>query len=187
MTRHSGYDPTHFDGVSNGYTGISGVLHNHYDQNLGPSVMPRTIGPTWIVEGHNSVDTHFLIDASATVSDPLTEDYFPITDTWPPGGFPTDEGYSAETRYGYYGVTVFGDNLTGAMDIVHVGATWDIAQVVTNDRNSILLDFYLRGTPGAGGGEYINVLIPEPATLGVLALGGVALLRRSRFLPVARK
>jgi hypothetical protein len=157
-----------------GYTGISGVLHQH----RGPLDTPEpSITPAAFVDLINPIDTHFLIDATATVEIPLAESYLPITDTWPPGGDPADEGYSAETRYGYYGVTVFGDNLTGAFDIINAGPTWDIAQVVTNDRNSILLDFYLGGTYEFEG-EYIHVLIPEPTALGLLALGGLALLRK---------
>ncbi|MHC4563530.1 MAG: PEP-CTERM sorting domain-containing protein, partial [Planctomycetota bacterium] len=82
---------------------------------------------------------------------------------------------SAETAYGYYGYVLFGDNLTGSMAIVNVGATWDIAQVVTNDVGSIEAFFFLSGVTG---GEIIQIPIPEPATMGLLTLGGLALLKR---------
>ncbi|MHC4562705.1 MAG: PEP-CTERM sorting domain-containing protein, partial [Planctomycetota bacterium] len=80
---------------------------------------------------------------------------------------------SAETAYGYYGYVLFGDNLTGSMAIVNVGATWDIAQVVTNDVGSVSMNFFLSGV---GGGE----VIPEPATMGLLVIGGLGALIRRR-------
>ncbi|MHC4563539.1 MAG: hypothetical protein ACYS8X_12300, partial [Planctomycetota bacterium] len=125
-TGNPSYDPTAFDGTAFGYTGISGVLHSHVDANQGQSVMTRTLGPAAVVAGHNAIDTQFLIDTTATIVVPLTENYLFISDStlpMPIGGVPGDAGYSAETAYGYYGYVLFGDNLTGSMAIVNVGAT----------------------------------------------------------------
>jgi hypothetical protein len=164
-TGDTGYDPFGFDGVNYGYTGITSTtdsLHQHRYIFDSPAIITFP-PPEWLRDGANWIDTHFLVydDGDIVATEPLSENY--LTN-------------SSEMYYGYYGETHFGDTLTGTFSTtVTSGATWDIAQVVTSDRSSIQLDFFLSGTAG---GEYVNVLIPGPATLSLLALGGLAVLRK---------
>jgi hypothetical protein len=59
------------------------------------------------------------------------------------------------------------------------GDTLFLESVFADDLGRIAIDFDVAGTSGA-----INALrltaVPEPATLGLLALGGLAMLRRRR-------
>ncbi|HDZ20079.1 MAG TPA: PEP-CTERM sorting domain-containing protein, partial [Phycisphaerae bacterium] len=57
--------------------------------------------------------------------------------------------------------------------------TLDLANIVVPFGETVTLLFFMNGT---GGGEVIDtsftVPIPEPATMGLLVLGGLAMLRR---------
>ena len=185
-TGDAGFDASAFDGVAFGYTGITAGalgsgLHQQYSTVLQPS------SPTLDGNYATATDTHFLdvvsgmlivTPPSETVNDmgPSNE----ASDALPPFNSPTF-GASSD----------FGSQLTGTF-AVDATPSLSLAQIVVEKRGGPLLgipfgssralvnlDFFISGTKG---GEVIHLgvgdVLPEPATMGLLALGGLAVLRR---------
>lgn len=169
-TGDPGYDPSAFDGISFGYTGITGMLHQHYSTVLEP---PPLATATLDSAYATAIDTHFLFPlASMLIVTAPSEDV---------SFAPSAEATDAPVPFDAFADTDFGTYLTGAFEVT-AAPVLDLAYVVVPAHSGhsfwspVKLDFYLSGTKG---GEYIYD-IPEPATLALLSLGGVALLRRKR-------
>jgi len=182
------FDASAFDGVAFGYTGItSGVfnagtgLHNEYS----PALQATT--PTLDGQFPTAIDTHFL---------DLLGNMLVIA---APSELNADMGPSAEAvtvlpPFDVFGATDFGSQLTGTFALT-AAPSLSVAQIVIRDPRGagetlagvplgagvVSLDFFMSGT---GGGETFLFdigVIPEPATMSLLAIGGVAaLIRRKR-------
>ena len=167
-TGDAGLDPSAFDGLNFGYTGITGMLHQHYSMIFDP---PPLATATLDSAYATAIDTHFLFPLAAMliVTAP-SEDVFLA---------PSLEATDAAVPFDGFADTDFGAQLTGVFAVT-AAPVLDLAYVVVPAHSGhsfwspVKLDFYLSGTKG---GEYIYD-IPEPATLALLSMGGVALLRR---------
>ena len=192
-TGDSDFDPSAFDGVAFGYTGItSGVfnagtgLHEHYSTAFDAET-PHT-GLTYAT----AMDTHFVNDLGDML---IITTPFEVVD---PNLYPNDMGPSSEDDGQYlgspqnlFGDVAFNSFLTGTFALD--GATSvTFAQIVIRDPGGPLegmafgtgvvsLDFMMSGTRG---GDVIHLdigVVPEPTTMSLLALGGAgALIRRRR-------
>jgi hypothetical protein len=185
-TGDAGYDASAFDGVAFGYTGItSGVfnsgtgLHQQYSTVLQPT------SPTLDGNYASATDTHFLdVTANMLVVTPPSEAMNDIG--------PSSEASDALPPFndvGTFGAsTDFGSQLTGTF-AVDATPSLSLAHLVIRDTPALFawsfgtgqvsFDFFISGTKG---GEVIrfDLGLPEPATLGLLALGGLTLLKRRR-------
>lgn len=178
-TGDAGYDPSSFDGMNSGYTGFTGKLHQHYSLALGTSTATADSVPY-----ADSIDTHFLNVLADMLIEEAPNETIALVGSY--------EASTAPYPYDVLGDTDFGDQLTGVFAITPTGPRWDIAQIVMPwhlaapwfwpraGGEELFFDFYLSGTAG---GERLYP-IPEPATLSMLSLGGLALLR-SRWARLA--
>ncbi|KKN82119.1 hypothetical protein LCGC14_0312310 [marine sediment metagenome] len=152
-------DPSSFDGQTPefGYTGITGKLHQQYATGLVPST--PTTDSTLLA---TAIDTHFLL----VIADLLI------------ATAPNEDVTMASAEVGAGFDTDFGTTLTGVFAVDAV-PTWILANIVTQVGEEVTLDFYISGT---GGGEVISTtfFIPEPATMGLLAVGTLGALIRRR-------
>ena len=167
-TGNPGYDPAGFDGTAVfGYTGISGWLH----QQDAPFAQTPT---TDKVDFATDIDTHFLF----AVSDVL----YVTAPNETSGVLPSGEATNATGPWNMFAQTTFGDNLNGNLALIGgaTGPTWDLAYLVSRHGELITLDFDVNGIHG---GEHVLTtfsVVPEPASLSLLALGAVFALRRRR-------
>jgi hypothetical protein len=180
-----GFDPSAFDGVAFGYTGItSGVfnsgsgLHNNYSAAFGDT-------PTLDNASYSTaIDTHFL-DVLAnmlviTAPSELTNDIGPSA-----------EATDSVAPFDAFAATDFGSQLTGTFAL-NSAPTLTVAQIVIKDPGGLLtavpfgtgvvgLDFFMSGTSGGESFFFDIGVVPEPATMSLLAIGGIgALIRRRR-------
>ena len=164
-TGDAAYDAGSFGGSFFGYTGITGKLHQHYSALLQPQT-----ATTDSAAYASAIDTHFLFsttDLSLTVVAP-SEDAS-LASAEPSDAPPPLDAY-ANTDYGTF--------LTGTFAVV-AAPVLELAYVVVPESHALItLDFFISG---AAGGEHIEAVnVPEPATLGLLGLGALALLRRRK-------
>ena len=173
-TGDAGFDAGSVDGVYFGYTGITGDLHQEYSAALEP------ITPTSDKTFASAIDTHF-VDSSASmlVVSPATEDN---------GVAPSGEAPLTPPPFDAFAATSFGSFLTGVF-AVDAAPVFDLAYIVIEDPGQPLqlvtvdplvnVDLFVSGTKG---GEIFDFMIgvPEPATMSLLAIGGLAALIRRR-------
>ena len=178
-----------FDDVSNPlFTGITAGalgsgLHQH-DSTLLGSFSPTLSNPNYAT----AIDSHFLVlDGNLLNVQAPNEDRLVA---------PSAEASDAGIPFDGFGDTSFGTHMGGAFaDSTAAGVgTRNLAYLVVQDPGlplvgvaygdalSVVDNFYLGSGPG--GGEVvqfgIGVVVPEPATMGLLAIGGIAALIRRR-------
>ena len=176
-TGDSGFDASAFDGEEFGYTGFTGVMHQHYSTQLQPTT-PNTDSAQFAT----SIDTHFAFATGdmLIVSSP-TEDVA--------SAGTSDEASDAPPPFDTWGSTDFGNSLTGIF-AVDAASTLTLAYFVVADPGEPLqqvafgtglvnANFFMSGTSG---GEILEfgIGVPEPATMGLLAIGGLGALIRRR-------
>ena len=188
-TGDAGYDASEFDGVTSGYTGItSGVfdwgpgLHQHYSTSLQAST------PTLDGTYPTAIDTHFNdVLANMLVVTAPSETVADIG--------PSAESSDASSPFDLFANTDFGSQLTGTF-AAPAAASLSLAQIVIKDPGGpigalvfgnglVSLDFFISGANGGqavqmGLGFLIGPDPAEPATMGMLVMGAVAVLRRRK-------
>ena len=169
-TGDSGYDATAFDGSDFGNTGITGTLHQHYSAVFDP---PPTATATLDSTSYaTAIDTHFLFMlADLLVVEAPREDVSLATSA---------EATDAGVPFDGFADTDFGEFLTGIF-AVDGAPSLPLAYIVVPTDSVVTLNFFISGTSG---GEQIDTSfsgpVPEPASMSLLALGGLALLKRRR-------
>jgi len=171
------FDPKSFDGTFFGYTGVTTtepLLHQH-DSTALFVVTPVMDNPNFAT----AIDTHFLVmTAGITIITAPSE-----TRGLALSAEPTD---APPPTMNLFGETTFGDQLTGTFSLLGAAPStrWDLAQLVVPDGSRVYLDFFMAGggplDPGPDGVILTDFVIPEPATMSLLAVGGLAVLIRRR-------
>jgi len=176
-TGEAGNDPTGFDGVFFGYSGVAGSLHQHDNPGLG--VYTPTSDSSLFA---TAIDTHFLNE--------LAELMFVVAPFETRGLLPSAEPSDSPSPLGPLAETTFGDRLSGTFALVggSAGDTWMLAQLVAPSGTTLSFDFAISGAlePGVEGDILATFLIPEPASLSLLGACALALLRRTRKTEVGR-
>ena len=165
-TGNAGFDVTAFDGMGFGYTGIIGILHQHYSMIIDP---PPTATSTLDSTSYaTAIDTHFLVVLADLLIITTPNEDVSLA--------PSAEATDAVPPYDLYADTDFGAYLTGTFAVDGVPSL-ALAYLVVPTDSVVTLDFFMSG---AKGGEHIDTsfVVPEPASMSLLALGGLALLRR---------
>ena len=173
-TGDAGFDAGSVDGVYFGYTGITGSLHQEYSPALSPT------SPTSDNTFASAIDTHFAqVAGDMLVVSPATEDTDVLPSTEPP---------LTPAPFDAFVATSFGSFLTGVF-AVDSAPVFELAYIVIVDPGQPLqlvtadplvnVDLFVSGTKG---GEIFDFMIgvPEPATMSLLAIGGLAALIRRR-------
>ncbi len=191
-TGNSDFDPAGFNGntpvESNPgspsgptYSGITGVFHNQFLVMDGTSATLESP-----VEFTTDIDTHF----NFLSGDVLTVGTGPSETNNLPAG-PTAEPFNATGPWAAYAMTDFGNRMYGnfavnggvAANVDGDGdpTVWELAYIAAPLHSIVTMDFF---ATGIGGGEDIAEsfpVLPEPATMSLLAIGGIgALLRRRK-------
>ena len=190
-TGDAGYNASAFDGVDFGYTGItSGVfnsgsgLHQHWSSVLMMS------SPTLDGVYPTAIDTHFLeLVGNMTVVTMPSELDWDIGPSAEATDAPDAPPPADINMYRTFANTDFGSQLTGTFAVTAVPSL-SLAQIVIKDPGGTLkavpfgtgevsLDFFISGPKG---GDILHFdIVPEPATMGLLAIGALgALIRRRR-------
>jgi hypothetical protein len=183
-TGDPGYDPSAFDGVAFGYTGItSGVFNNGTGLHQQYSTVLQPSSPTLDGNYATVTDTHFLdVTSNMLIVTAPTETVNDIG--------PSSEPSDALVPFNdpVFGASSdFGSQLTGTFAVT-AAPSLSLAQLVIPlshcslyrmpfGTGIISLDFFISGTKG-GEVLHFDIGVPEPATMGLMALGSVALLRR---------
>ena len=165
------------------FSGLTGEFHQHDAPGFG------SFTPTLDVANYaTAIDSHFLV---------LTPNLLVIS---APGETrnvaPSLEASDAPVPYNAFGETTFGDYMGGAFanNLWGGGTQTDLAYLVIRDPgmpltgnvfgavDNVVDSFFLATGTGSGAEEvrFGIVPIPEPATMGLLAIGGVAALIRRR-------
>ncbi len=155
-----------------GYTGISGVMHQHYSDELSAD------SPMQSDAYATAIDSHWLVDESEIIW--VTQPYEDVG--FLPSSEPTDMAPPADE----FADTSFGTYLRGIWAVMGAegtaSPTRDVAYIVVPAGGMFSVDMFVTG-PGGGEtvtGERVIGVVPEPATMSLLALGGLAILKRSR-------
>lgn len=176
---NSGYDPAGFNGSASGRTGITTATPLLHSQQFVST-------PT--------LDEEIAGNVTATLID--THFNFMVTDMLYVGTAPSEtnslaasvEPGDATGPLAAMATTGFGDRMHGNFAVVGGAAadvdgdgdptTWQLAWIVVPMPVTIDMNFF---TTGIKGGEaVVGSFIPEPATLSLLAIGAVGLLRKRR-------
>ena len=182
-TGNSAFDPGGFNGntplesnpsnpTGPTYAGIMGVFHNQYLVMDGTS--PTIDDPDFAT----SIDTHFNL----LTGDVLLVGKGPTETNNLPAG-PTAEPFDATGPWAAFAMTDFGDRLYGnfALNGGAAGPVWELAYIAAPMGSTVFMEFFVTGV---GGGEDVVgsfPVVPEPATMSLLAIGGIgALLRRRK-------
>ena len=190
----SGYDPAGFNGNSwaesnpsapdgPDYTGITGAFHNQYLVMDGTS--PTLDDPDFAT----TIDTHFNLLSG----DVLFVGFGPSETNNLPAG-PTAEPFDATGPWAAFAMTDFGDRVYGNFavnggtlaDVDGDGdpTTWQFLYIVAPTDSIVTMDFFVTGGVSGFEGEDVSgsfPVVPEPATMSLLAIGGIgALLRRRK-------
>ena len=148
----------------------AGVHHEQFNPGgLGSADTPTPKPYSGLV---SPIDTLALLEWSDLDGSELTEPLVdPNTSNEPVSG--TFAGAQAEW-------TGYGSPLAGTVVNLSSGIATpvDVLQVVA--KSGTVFDYYVRVSNEVGEGEAFEGQIPEPATLGLLCLGGLALIRRRR-------
>ncbi len=179
-TGNAGKNMDTFDDQSDvAFIGITGALHQH--DAPGFSSYTPTLD---VVNYATAIDSHFLV----TLGDLLV--ISAPAETRNVAG--STEASDAPIPYDAFGETTFGDYMGGAFaNNLWGAASVDVAYLVVADPGLPLIgttvgDGFVNASflaTGPGGGEDVAfgiTTVPEPATLSLLAIGGVAALIRRR-------
>ena len=151
------------------YGGIMGILHQHYSATFDPPPEATSLLGS---QYSTAIDTHFLFTTPQLISVAYPAEDVSLA--------PSAEATDASSPYDQFADTDFGEWLRGVFAAT-AAPTMDLAYIVVPDGSVVTLDFFMSGREG---GEYIGtsfpVPVPEPASMSLLALGGLALLRRRR-------
>ena len=183
-TGNGAFDASAFDGVAFGYTGITSGMHNagtglHQQYSAALATTTETLGSSYA----SAIDTHFMdsLGNMLVVTAP-SETHNMGASLEPSDQVPPFDAFATLD---------FGDQLTGTFAFT-AAPSLTVAHIVIRDpglplaggafgTGVVSLDFFLSGT---GGGDILLldiVPVPEPATMGLLAIGGLgALIRRRR-------
>ena len=142
----------------------TGVHHEQFDFG-GRQITPKL---STMVSTASPIDTTMLVDWGDVPGFEATEPQVDSSTSTEPssGAFPVT------------GITGYGSPLTGTVFDTGEGTPLDVLQVVI--KCGTAADYTVSVSNGAGEGETFEGTIPEPATLGLLCLGGLALIRRRR-------
>ena len=177
MTGDAGKNPSGLMANTNalGSMGFFGDLHQH-DWALVSFTSPMNDNPSFA----DAFDTHFLFGPADIVTAVAPTE---------------DSGLAPSAEPAALGDHSFGSFLTGGVALLggNPSASWSIAQFVIEDPGAPIvgaalgaegsvLDAFFQVAGAEGGKENIgfSLVVPEPATMSLLAVGGVAALIRRR-------
>lgn len=164
----AGLNPTTFAGIATGGVVASGQLHNEQFVTGFP-VAQQQPSPTGATAANSDVDTHWLA-IGTVIASPLTEDVVDENSSDEPG----DNGPNPAVKTGYATALKGGSAFEGAGPFAE---SIDVLQVVVPAGTAWNLSLQVAA---AGQADDFRAEIPEPATMGLLSLGGLALIRRRK-------
>ncbi len=157
----------------------------HQQFMVGPTGTPTIDDPDFAT----TIDTHFLVSTAAILT-PNTgpSEEFNIGNPWLSTNEPSDE--NPASPFAWMVATDFGNRLFGQFTLNGGAAadfdgdgdptTWKLAYIVTTIDETIFMNFQV-GSAGAASEDIVgSFAVPEPATMSMLAFGGIAALIRRR-------
>jgi len=186
----SDYDPAGFNGSSDPYTGFTTPVEAGFHQQEITGLVATAVldGPPSNIA--TAIDTHFNFYAGDILSvDPPGD---------PDPGAPSEttnlaasvEPVDATGPFGGFATVSFGDRMFGTFSVIGGAAadvdgdgdptTWNLLHIAAKWGTQVHMNFFMTGVKGPEiiVGDF-NI-VPEPATMGLLAMGGVAALLRRR-------